>query len=140
MPWEIPHVIEGHWKEACRKFEKLPEPLPKPHFEPPMTYYNNVKIYSSSVPYDLFYNFEEGYDPRSAREDRRDIKPMFENIFKEEENKYIPVTSQLWYGRPLLLRVELDWSGRLSRANGTKDFYRTQGLNVTPELEQTPMH
>lgn len=140
MPWEPPIIKARSWEEYCRKVEKLPDPLPQPMYDPPMTYFNNSKSFATVVPYDLFYNFDESYDQKSSRDDRKSLKPLMENIFKEEEKKFVPVTSQLWYGRPVLLENLCDNSSRFLKPSAIKDFYRSQGINITPELEQQPDH
>ena len=140
MPWEIPIVKAEAWKQVCRKFEKIPEPIPKLNYEPPMSFFNNQKTYPTFVPYDLLHNPDDSYDPKSSRDDRRSLKPMFENIFQEEKCKFIPVTSQLVYGRPVLFEKVLDTSSRIARIGGTKDFYCAQGINIKPELERLPAH
>lgn len=140
MPWETPICRMLFFEEFCRKIEKIPDPLPTLNYDPPMTYFNNTKTYSTVVPYDIFYNFKEGYDPKSNRDDRKALPPLFENIFKEEENKLIPITSQLVYGRPQLLESPVDTSGRKPKINATKDFYRFQEINISPDLEEQPEH
>ncbi|KAK6617541.1 hypothetical protein RUM44_005129 [Polyplax serrata] len=140
MPW-VPPIFEVRaFEEFCRKIERIPDPLPQPVYDPPMTYFNNSKSFVGVVPYDVFYNFDDTYDQKSGRDDRRSLKPMLENIFKEEENKFIPVTSQLCYGRPVLLANPPDCDVKFPRPSATKDFYRPQGINITPELEQQPDH
>lgn len=140
MPWEIPIVKAKAWEQVCRKYEKIPDPLPKLNYDPPMSFFNNEKTYPTFVPYDLYHNCDDGYDPKSNRDDRRVLKPIFENIFKEEERKFVPVTCQLDYGRPALYEKVLDTTVRSVRVNETKDFYRSNGVNLEPELETKPKH
>ena len=140
MPWESSVTKMKAFQEFYKKVERIPDPLMELHYDPPMTYYNNLKTYPSFVPYDLYHNFDENFDSKSSRDDRRRLGPILENIYKEEEKKFVPITNQLWYGRPVLFENLLDFESRFNKPSATKDFYRRQGINITPELEQKPEH
>ncbi|KAJ8963415.1 hypothetical protein NQ318_018895 [Aromia moschata] len=79
--------------------------------------------------YDLFFSYAKAFplwDQRKNRENRQFLRDIHENIFREEENKPIPVLTSLNYGRPC--RVQYDEvETKYRRQTAISDFMRRQG-------------
>ncbi|KAJ8980454.1 hypothetical protein NQ317_007650, partial [Molorchus minor] len=114
------------WKKIDDKGWKAPELDTKEE----MNFFNSSRSSKKrKCEYDLFFSYARVlplWDQRKNRENRQFLRDIHENVFREEENKSIPVLTSLVYGRPC--RVQYDEvETKYRRQTATKDFMRRQG-------------
>ncbi|KOC63997.1 hypothetical protein WH47_01312, partial [Habropoda laboriosa] len=93
-----------------------------------ITYYNNRKEDSAKSAYERLHSIE-GFDPGKPRCDRTKPNLYWLEISKENKGHKLPLTTNLWYGRPN--RVQVDFlQKKFNRSSKMAEFYTRSRLNL----------
>ncbi|XP_017791577.1 PREDICTED: uncharacterized protein LOC108573624 [Habropoda laboriosa] len=124
IPWVRMRAAEQHIRKASKQYPVL-EPFAPRHS---ITYYNNRKEDSAKSAYERLHSIE-GFDPGKPRCDRTKPNLYWLEISKENKGHKLPLTTNLWYGRPN--RVQVDFlQKKFNRSSKMAEFYTRSRLNL----------
>ncbi|XP_050305571.1 uncharacterized protein LOC126742809 [Anthonomus grandis grandis] len=95
-----------------------------------INYFNNRQQHSRLLEYDHYFAFTKTFplwDPKKAKDNRRFLPTIRENIFQQEKDKPVPALTSLNYGRTTLTFYD-EVETAFKRSCPTCDFYRKRGV------------
>lgn len=85
-----------------------------------ISYFNNNKEDSTRSAYERLHSTV--FDPSKARCDRTKPSLFWLEISKENKGHKVPMTTNLWYGRPNRVQVDIP-EKKFNRSNKMREFY-----------------
>ncbi|CAL7937485.1 unnamed protein product [Xylocopa violacea] len=97
------------------------------------SYFNNYKEDSTKSAYERLHRVD--FDPRKSRCDRTKQSLYWLEISKENRGHKVPMTSNLWYGRPN--RVQIDFPGKkFNRSSRMQEFYTPGRFSLITDTDE----
>ncbi|XP_012145423.1 uncharacterized protein LOC105663070 [Megachile rotundata] len=110
-------------RRAAKKYPIL-EPFAPRHV---ITYFNNNKEDSRKSAYERLHKHD--FDPRKPRCDRTKPSLFWLEISEENKGHKVPMTTNLWYGRPNRLQVDVP-EKKFNRSSRMAEFYSRKLLLI----------
>ncbi|XP_029036969.1 uncharacterized protein LOC114873140 [Osmia bicornis bicornis] len=115
-PWVQMRATEECMVKEAKQYPML-EPFAPRHS---ISYFNNNKEDSTRSAYERLHSGV--FDPSKARCDRTKPSLYWLEISNENKGHKVPMTTNLWYGRPN--RVQVDFpEKKFNRSNKMREFY-----------------
>ncbi|XP_071866723.1 uncharacterized protein [Bombus fervidus] len=123
IPWVQMRAREEYILKASRQYPVL-DPFA---FRNSITYFNNNKEDSAKSAYERLHSVD--FDLSKPRCDRTKPSLYWLEISKENQGHKVPMTTNLWYGRPN--RVQVDFPGtKFNRSSKMQEFYIRCGFSL----------
>ncbi|XP_017752701.1 PREDICTED: uncharacterized protein LOC108545535 [Eufriesea mexicana] len=130
IPWVQMRAKEEYIRRASRQYPVL-EPFAPRHS---ISYFNNNKEESRKSAYERLHRVD-GYDAAKPRCDRTKPSLYWLEISKENRGHKVPMTANLWYGRPN--RVQVDFPGKkFNRTSKMQEFFDHCGFSLASDDEK----
>ncbi|XP_076678324.1 uncharacterized protein LOC143374241 [Andrena cerasifolii] len=129
IPWVQMRARDEYNLRASRSYPVL-EPFAPRHS---ISYFNNHKEDSTRSAIERLHSVE-GYDPGRPRCDRAKSSLYWLEIAKENKGHKIPMTANLWYGRPNRIQVDVP-EKKFNRSSKMQEFYSIYGLTPISERD-----
>ncbi|XP_017878097.1 uncharacterized protein LOC108623808 [Ceratina calcarata] len=127
IPWVQMRAGEEYILRASKDYPVL-EPFAPRHS---ISYFNNYKEDSAKSAHERLHTVD-GYDPKRVRCDRVNPSLYWLEIAKENQGHKVPMTTNLWYGRPN--RVQFDYiPKKFNRSSKMQQFFTRCGITYIPE-------
>ncbi|XP_012172064.1 uncharacterized protein LOC105666518 [Bombus terrestris] len=128
IPWVQMRAREEYILKASRQYPVL-DPFA---LRNSITYFNNNKEDSAKSAYERLHSVD--FDLSKPRSDRTKPSLYWLEISKENQGHKVPMTTNLWYGRPN--RVQVDFPGtKFNRSSKMQEFYIRCGFSLVSDEE-----
>ncbi|KAK9308927.1 hypothetical protein QLX08_001330 [Tetragonisca angustula] len=123
IPWVQMRAKREYILKASKQYPVL-EPFAPRHS---ITYFNNNKEESAKSAYERLHSLD--FDLSKPRCDRTKPDLYWSEISRENKGHKVPMTTNLWYGRPN--RVQVDFpETKFNRSSKTQEFYTRCGFSL----------
>ncbi|XP_022183560.1 uncharacterized protein LOC111043071 [Myzus persicae] len=99
--WHTPTQVERALTTMWMKLEKSNVPLKDISEGDLISYFGNKEPVVQKLQYELLFNSNKSFDPKSKQDSWRSKEEIRDNIYKEEEQRTVPVVTSHLFGHRL---------------------------------------